>query len=172
MILDARSRDLQMCKTDYGLARRVLPDLATNAWKAAAQRVEIAVRHENPQRDGSGSDPGPPTRPWVADGLGRRRRAGDAGPACGAGTSLRILDEHPHRFDGTVVAEQRGGGDMRSWPQWEIVTMMIPGNPDVISVTDWEGQYWEQLMGVADALVGPGFLRGAALAASPAGRAP
>jgi hypothetical protein len=28
----------------------------------------------------------------------------------GSRASLRILDEHPHRFDGAVVAEQREGG--------------------------------------------------------------
>jgi hypothetical protein len=118
MILDARSRHLQMRKTDYGLARRVLPDLVTNAWKAGAQRVEVAVREESPQRDDSGSDPGPRPRPWVPVSVD------DDGPgmpaqAAGARTSLRILDEHLHRFDGAVVAEQREGGGTRVLARWK-----------------------------------------------------
>ncbi len=117
MILDARSRQLQMRKTDYGLARRVLPDLVTNAWKAGARRVEVTVRQENPQRDGSGSDPGRPARPWVTvwvddDGPGMPVQPG------GPRTSLRILDEHLHRFDGAVVAEPRDSGGTRVLARW------------------------------------------------------
>jgi hypothetical protein len=118
MILDARSRHLQMRKTDYGLARRVLPDLVTNAWKAGAQRVEVAVRQENPQRDGSGSDPGPLTRPWVTVSVDDDGPGIPAQPA-GARTSLRILDEHLHRFDGAVVAERREGGGTRVLARWK-----------------------------------------------------
>ena len=118
MILDARSRHLQMRKTDYGLARRVLPDLVTNAWKAGAQRVEVAVRQENPQRDGSGSDPGPLTRPWVTVSVDDDGPGMPAQPA-GARTSLRILDEHLHRFDGAVVAERREGGGTRVLARWK-----------------------------------------------------
>jgi hypothetical protein len=118
MILDARSRHLQMRKTDYGLARRVLPDLVTNAWKAGAQRVEVAIRQENTQRDGSGSDPGPLTRPWVTVSVDDDGPGMPAGPA-GARASLRILDEHLHRFDGAVVAEQREGGGTRVLARWK-----------------------------------------------------
>ena len=118
MILDARSRHLQMRKTDYGLARRVLPDLVTNAWKAGAQRVEVAVRQESPQRDGRGSDPGPLTRPWVTVSVDDDGPGMPAEPA-GARASLRILDEHLHRFDGAVVAEQREGGGTRVLARWK-----------------------------------------------------
>ena len=59
MVLDSGSRHLRMRKTDYGLARRVLPDLVTNAWKAGAQRVEVAVRHEQPQPGRTGADGAP-----------------------------------------------------------------------------------------------------------------
>ena len=118
MVLDARSRHLQMRKTDYGLARRVLPDLVTNAWKAGAQRVEVAVRHEDPQRDDSGSEPGRPTRPWVTVSVDDDGPGMPAQPA-GARTSLRILDEHLHRFDGGVVAEQREGGGTRVLARWK-----------------------------------------------------
>jgi len=117
MILDARSRQLQMRKTDYGLARRVLPDLVTNAWKAGARQVEVTVREDDTQRDDSGEEPGRPARPWVTvsvDDDGPGMPAQPAGPR----TSLRILDEHLHRFDGAVVAEPREGGGTRVLARW------------------------------------------------------
>ncbi len=120
MVLDAQSRDLQMRKTDYGLARRILPDLVTNAWKAGARRVEVAVRHEESGPDGSGPA-ARPARPWVTV------LVDDDGPGMppvvpnGARTSLRILDEHLHRFDGGVVAEQRADGGTRVLARWKSV---------------------------------------------------
>jgi len=117
MILDARSRQLQMRKTDYGLARRVLPDLVTNAWKAGAHRVEVAVRHEEPGRDETGG-PGRLTRPWVTVSVDDDGPGMPAQPT-GSRTSLRILDEHLHRFDGAVVAEQREGGGTRVLARWK-----------------------------------------------------
>ena len=93
MVLDADSRNLQMRKTDYGLARRVLPDLVTNAWKAGAQRVEVAVRHEHPEPGGNGNPgrrgPGSPCRwPTTAPASRPRRRSPGPGPACGSSTSI------------------------------------------------------------------------------------
>jgi hypothetical protein len=119
MVLDSGSRHLRMRKTDYGLARRVLPDLVTNAWKAGARRVEVAVRHEEPPQDGNGAGTWA-ARPWVTvsvddDGPGWPAQTQPAGPR----TSLRILDEHLHRFDGAVVAEQRAGGGTRVLARWK-----------------------------------------------------
>jgi len=99
MILDAGSRQLQMRKTDYGLARRVLPDLVTNAWKAGAQRVEVAVKEERPPAN-------PAARPWVTVSVADDGPGLPAQPT-GTRTSLRILDDHLHRFDGAVVTEER-----------------------------------------------------------------
>ena len=117
MVLDPQSRQLQMRKTDYGLARRILPDLVTNAWKAGAERVEVAVSHQEPQHGEANGDPGRLARPWVTvsvddDGPGMPAQA--AGPR----TSLRILDEHLHRFDGAVLAERRDGGGTRVLARW------------------------------------------------------
>ncbi len=116
MVLDADSRNLQMRKTDYGLARRVLPDLVTNAWKAGARRVEVAVQHEQQEPGGNGAT----TRPWVTvsvsdDGPGMPAHAVEAGSR----TSLRILDEHLRRFDGAVVAERRAGGGTLVLARWK-----------------------------------------------------
>ena len=124
MILDARSRHLQMRKTDYGLARRVLPDLVTNAWKAGAQRVEVAVRQENPQRDGSGSDPGPLTRPWVTvsvddDGPGMPASLPGPGPACGSSMSTCTVSTAPWWPSGGRAAAP-GAGPL------EIFTLVTP----------------------------------------------
>jgi len=119
MVLDSGCRHLRMRKTDYGLARRVLPDLVTNAWKAGARRVEVAVRHEEPQQNGTGAD-GWAARPWVTvsvddDGPGWPAQTQPAGPR----TSLRILDEHLHRFDGAVVTQERAGGGTRVLARWK-----------------------------------------------------
>ena len=110
MILDAGSRQLQMRKTDYGLARRVLPDLVTNAWKAGAQRVEVAVKEERQHAN-------PAARPWVTVSVADDGPGLPAQPT-GTRTSLRILDDHLHRFDGAVVAEQRDGGGTRVLARW------------------------------------------------------
>ncbi len=118
MVLDAQSRRLRMRKTDYGLARRVLPDLVTNAWKAGARRVEVAVRHEEPEPGTDGARQRP-ARPWVTvlvddDGPGM-----PAAAPHGPRDSLRILDEHLHRFDGAVVTERRAGGGTRVLARWK-----------------------------------------------------
>ena len=118
MVLDTASRQVQMRKTDYGLARRVLPDLVTNAWKAGAHRVEVAVRQDERQYNATGTGPAR-ARPWVTvsvadDGPGLPPQA-----AAGPRTSLRILDDHLHRFDGGVVAEHREGGGTRVLARWK-----------------------------------------------------
>ena len=118
MVLDTASRQVQMRKTDYGLARRVLPDLVTNAWKAGAERVEVVVRQDERQCNATGTGPAR-ARPWVTvsvadDGPGLPPQA-----AAGPRTSLRILDDHLHRFDGGVVAEGREGGGTRVLARWK-----------------------------------------------------
>ena len=41
--LDPASRSVQLSGTDYQLARRCLVDLMTNAWKAGARQIEVAI---------------------------------------------------------------------------------------------------------------------------------
>ncbi|MEU6071364.1 ATP-binding protein [Streptomyces sp. NPDC047082] len=81
----------RLSKTDFGLVRRVLPDFVTNAWKAGAQHVGVSVQVEENS-----------ARPWVAvrvedDGPGMPVDAG-ADPY----SSLRILESHLRRFEGTI----------------------------------------------------------------------
>jgi signal transduction histidine kinase len=118
MVLDASSRQVQMRKTDYGLARRILPDLVTNAWKAGAHRVEVAVRHEEPRPNPAGGGPVTP-RPWVTVSVADDGPGLSAQAVAGPRTSLRILDDHLHRFDGGVVAERRDGGGTRVLARWK-----------------------------------------------------
>ncbi|MBH5133254.1 HAMP domain-containing histidine kinase [Streptomyces sp. HB-N217] len=81
----------RLSRTDYGLVRRVLPDLITNSWKAGAQHVDVSVQVE-----------GNSTRPWVSV------RVEDDGPGLppGAGAdphgSLRILKSHLRGYEGTI----------------------------------------------------------------------
>jgi hypothetical protein len=112
LVLNTSSRELRMRKTDYGLARRVLPDLVTNAWKAGARRVEVSITEQAPAAGADGTD-----KPWLVvsvddDGPGMPALAADGR------TSLRILDEHLHRFDGAVLAEPRAGGGTRVLARW------------------------------------------------------
>ncbi|MFF4393654.1 hypothetical protein ACFY0G_44155 [Streptomyces sp. NPDC001552] len=77
--------------TDYGLVRRVLPDLITNAWTAGAQHVGVNVQVE-----------GTSTRSWVTllvedDGPGLPSGAG-ADPH----GSLRVLESHLRRYEGRI----------------------------------------------------------------------
>jgi signal transduction histidine kinase len=101
MVLDPGSRQLQMRKTDYGLARRILPDLVTNAWKAGARRVEVTIT-QGTWMTVSVDDDGPGIPP----------------PAAGPRTSLSILQEHLHRFGGAVLTEPRDGGGTRVLARW------------------------------------------------------
>ena len=102
MILDAKSRHLQMRKTDYGLARRVLPDLITNAWKAGAHRVEVAVRHAEPRH--TEAEAPQPGEAALGHGVGRRRRPGDAR----AGDRTPDQPAHPARAPAALRGCRRG----------------------------------------------------------------
>ena len=110
--LHTSSRGLRMRKTDYGLARRVLPDLVTNAWKAGAQRIEVSITEQPPVAGAAGPD-----KPWLVVSVDDDRPGMPALAADGR-TSLRILDEHLHRFDGAVRAEPFAGGGTRVLARW------------------------------------------------------
>ena len=108
--LDPASRSVQLSGTDYQLARRCLVDLMTNAWKAGARRIEVAVR--------------------VAEQPGAARaqtmlRVDDDGPGMPPGvlddpaTSLAVMAEHLRGYSGSLTFSARDEGGTRACVRWQ-----------------------------------------------------
>ena len=108
--LDPASHTVQLSGTDYQLARRCLVDLMTNAWKAGAHRIEVAVRvAEQPGAARSQTvlrvdDDGPGMPPGVLDN-----------PA----TSLAVMAEHLRGYSGSLTFSDRAGGGTRACVRWQ-----------------------------------------------------
>ena len=108
--LDPASHTVQLSGTDYQLARRCLVDLMTNAWKAGAQRIEVAVRvaeqpgAARPQTMLRVDDDGPGMPPGVLDD-----------PA----TSLAVMAEHLRGYSGSLTFSDRAGGGTRACVRWQ-----------------------------------------------------
>jgi signal transduction histidine kinase len=108
--LDPASHTVQLSGTDYQLARRCLVDLMTNAWKAGAQRIEVAVRvaeqpgAARPQTVLRVDDDGPGMPPGVLDN-----------PA----TSLAVMAEHLRGYSGSLTFSDRAGGGTRACVRWQ-----------------------------------------------------
>ncbi len=108
--LDPASRSVQLSGTDYQLARRCLVDLVTNAWKAGARRIEVAIRvREQP-------------------GTARTQtllRVDDDGPGMPAGvlddptTSLAVMAEHLRGYSGSLTFSPRAGGGTTACVRWQ-----------------------------------------------------
>ena len=108
--LDQASRAVQLSGTDYQLARRCLVDLVTNAWKAGARRIEVAIR--------------------VREQPGQARtqtmlRVDDDGPGMPAGvlddpsTSLAVMAEHLRGYSGSLTFSPRAGGGTTACVRWQ-----------------------------------------------------
>ena len=108
--LDPASLSVQLSGTDYQLARRCLLDLMTNAWKAGARRIEVAVR--------------------VAEQPGAARaqtmlRVDDDGPGMPPGvlddpaTSLAVMAEHLRGYSGSLTFSARAEGGTRACVRWQ-----------------------------------------------------
>ena len=108
--LDPASLSVQLSGTDYQLARRCLVDLMTNAWKAGARRIEVAVR--------------------VAEQPGAARaqtmlRVDDDGPGMPPGvlddpaTSLAVMAEHLRGYSGSLTFSARAEGGTRACVRWQ-----------------------------------------------------
>ena len=108
--LDPASRSVQLSGTDYQLARRCLVDLMTNAWKAGARQIVVAISMaEQP-------------------GAGRAQtvlRVDDDGPGMPAGvldnpaTSLAVMAEHLRGYAGSLTFSSRTGGGTRACVRWQ-----------------------------------------------------
>ena len=107
--LDPASLAVQLSGTDYQLARRCLVDLMTNAWKAGARRIEVAIRMEER-----------PGRAWTQTVL----RVDDDGPGMPAGvlddptTSLAVMAEHLRGYSGSLTFSARAGGGTSACVRW------------------------------------------------------
>jgi hypothetical protein len=107
--LDPASRSVQLSGTDYQLARRCLVDLITNAWKAGARRIEVAIRLEE--------QPGTARTQTVL-------RVDDDGPGMPAGvlddpaTSLAVMAEHLRGYSGSLAFSPRNGSGTRACVRW------------------------------------------------------
>ena len=108
--LDPASRSVQLSGTDYQLARRCLVDLVTNAWKAGAHRIEVAISVEE--------QPGTARTQTVL-------RVDDDGPGMPAGvlenpaTSLAVMAEHLRGYAGSLAFSPRAGGGTRARVTWQ-----------------------------------------------------
>lgn len=108
--LDPASDETTLSSTDYQLARRCLLDLITNAWKAGAAHIDVAIGVE--QRPGSArtqtvlrvDDDGPGMPPGVLDD-----------PA----TSLAVLAEHLWAYAGSLTFSARAGGGTSVHARWQ-----------------------------------------------------
>ena len=108
--LDPASRSVQLSGTDYQLARRCLVDLMTNAWKAGARRIEVAIS--------MAEQPGAARAQTVL-------RVDDDGPGMPAGvldnpaTSLAVMAEHLRGYAGSLTFSSRTGGGTRACVRWQ-----------------------------------------------------
>jgi len=108
--LDPASRSVELSGTDYQLARRCLVDLMTNAWKAGAHRIEVAISVEE--------QPGTARTQTVL-------RVDDDGPGMPAGvlenpaTSLAVMAEHLRGYAGSLAFSPRAGGGTQACARWQ-----------------------------------------------------
>ncbi len=108
--LDPASRSVQLSGTDYQLARRCLVDLMTNAWKAGARRIEVAIS--------MAEQPGAARTQTML-------RVDDDGPGMPAGvlddpaTSLAVMAEHLRGYAGSLTFSSRAGGGTRACVRWQ-----------------------------------------------------
>ncbi|MGH3203953.1 MAG: hypothetical protein ACRDOA_03010 [Streptosporangiaceae bacterium] len=109
--LEPASYEVQMSKTDYGLARRVLQDLITNAWKANSTSIQVALRVAPEPAQVPGSDPNPiaavagplRNRDWVSVEVSDNGSGVAPGALADPRSSLHVLGNHLQRYGGTVL---------------------------------------------------------------------
>jgi hypothetical protein len=108
--LDPASRSVELSGTDYQLARRCLVDLMTNAWKAGAHQIEVAISVEE--------QPGTARTQTVLC-------VDDDGPGMPAGvlenpaTSLAVMAEHLRGYAGSLAFSPRADGGTRACVRWQ-----------------------------------------------------
>jgi hypothetical protein len=105
--LDTASRQVRMGGTDYGMARRVLQDLITNAWKAGSENIRVRVQA------------GPRSREWVSVEVDDDGSGIPPGALADPRSSLHVLESHLRHFGGTLAltpGTARGTLARARWP--------------------------------------------------------
>jgi signal transduction histidine kinase len=108
--LDPASKAAPLSSTDYQLARRCLVDLMTNAWKAGAKRIDVAISVEEQRAS---------VRTQTV------LRVDDDGPGMPEGvlddptTSLAVMAEHLRGYAGSLAFSPRAGGGTRACVRWQ-----------------------------------------------------
>jgi len=104
--IDPASREVLLVGDDYGLARLVMSDLVTNAWKAGSANVRVAVATE------------PGIGGWISV------LVDDDGPGIPPGalssplSSIHILGNRLRKFGGTLTFSDRAGGGTLACARW------------------------------------------------------
>ncbi len=106
--LEPASRQVRMGATDYGVARRVLQDLITNAWKADSQTIWVRVQG------------GPRSRDWVSVEVDDDGSGIPAGALSDPRSSLHVLESHLRHFGGTLVLGAGAAGGTLACARWPV----------------------------------------------------
>jgi len=104
--LEPGSSQVRMGRTDYGLARRVLQDLITNAWKAGAQHIRVGVRA------------GPGSSDWVSVQVDDDGSGVPPGALADPRSSLHVLENHLRHFEGTLALAAGTAGGTLACARW------------------------------------------------------
>jgi len=104
--LESGSEKVRMGRTDYGVARRVMQDLITNAWKAGAQHVRVGVRAESGGRD------------WVSVQVDDDGSGITPGALADPRSSLHVLESHLRHFEGTLALAAGSAGGTLACARW------------------------------------------------------
>ena len=108
--IDQASLEVQMQKTDYGLARRVMSDLITNAWKAGSASIQVAVSTP-PEDDG-----------WINVTVADDGAGIPPGALVNPRTSLNVLQHYLQRFGGLIEFAPGATGGTLASARWRSLT--------------------------------------------------
>ena len=104
--LEPASRQVRMGGTDYGVARRVLQDLITNAWKAGSENIQVRVQAGSRSRD------------WVGVEVDDDGSGVPPGALSDPRSSLHVLENHLRHFEGTLALGAGTAGGTLACARW------------------------------------------------------
>jgi hypothetical protein len=104
--LEPGSSQVRMGRTDYGVARRVLLDLITNAWKAGSENIQVRVQ----------------ARDWVSVEVDDDGSGVAAGALSDPRSSLHVLESHLQHFGGSMALSAGAAGGTVACARWRSST--------------------------------------------------